>query len=290
MEKPDRTTSPDSFPASCRSAGRVLVCSIPKAGTYLLAAILKELGLEDTRLHISREEASIHHQGSLEQHRTLPEKYRFKLPVQDTVPQIGPNQYAVSHLPFDLDTEVLCRNLRALYIKRDLRDCVVSFMRFVIDTGRDNCTSSDWIKAPEGSERLARFLEEYRWYFDLWVAPTLGWQMAPNVITVAFESLMGDFGRSDQLQTLSLICRHIGLQPDQIDMGSVIDAALNTSTMTWSGRRSNREQIWSTEVESLFSRFGGKALNRQLGYESNAKWDFHLPVAVERLRACVLHH
>lgn len=253
------------------TAKRILVCSVPKSGTYLLSAILSELGVQDTRLHISREVSSLLVGGTRDDYRTNPDDYKFAIPAQGAIQSIPPGHFALSHLGCDRNTRNACRGLSILFLYRDLRDCSVSFMRFIADTGRDNSAQASWIRAEDGPARMAAFLDAYRWYYDDWVAPMLDWQWQRQALPVRFESLLGDFGATDQHQTLTAICRHIGVDSSTINFEAVFSAALSTSTITWSGNRTRRDRYWSPEVESRFQAYGGLDLNRRLGYEDETQ-------------------
>jgi len=160
---------------------------------------------------------------------------------------------------------------------RRFEDCTVSLMRFIADTGRDGSSYSTWIRSPDGPERLARFLEEYHWYYDKWVKPVTAWKGQAGSLPVRYESLLGDYGQADQHETLRSICIHLGVDVNSVDLHGVLDAVLNKSTMTWSGQRSEIEKYWSREVEDLFIRFGGFDLNRRLGYEPSSPRIAFLP-------------
>jgi len=198
-----------------------------------------------------------------------PDRFRINLPLEYSIPKILPSQFAVSHLPCDRQIVKACQGLKVIFLYRDLRDCAVSLMRFIADTGRDDSAYSEWIQAPDGPERMARFLDAYHWYFRDWVKPVLAWQGRADSINVQYESLMGDFGEASQFQSLASICEHVGIDRRSIDFEDVLDSVLNTKTITWSGKRTQREHYWSPEVEEQFRRFGGMELNRRLGYEAN---------------------
>jgi len=284
MDRPSNSTS-DNYSARLDKNGpRVLVCSIPKSGTYLLGRIFEELGLEDTCLHISRSESSLYQNGNLQAYRSSPERFRVDQPFRECVSQICPRQFAVSHLPCDSETKKLATELRVVFLHRDLRDCLISLMRFIADSGRDACFGSAWIQMPDGPERLAAFMKTYDWFCAQWVEPLLGWQKQAGVLSVSFEDLMGDNGQVQQRLCVQALCSHVGIDPMAIDLDRILLSALNVSTLTWSGNRSRRDQYWSSAAEATFKKMKGIELNRKLGYDFRNEGLAPIPKLIKQLR------
>src|SRR5215471_6699301 len=146
---------------------RSLVCSIPKSGTYLLNDILQRLGSRDTNWHISRNQYSAYQFGSLDEYRAYPEKFSVIAPFRDILARVSRGAHTVSHLAPDEDVVSACALLKfkVFFVCRDLRDCAVSYMRFLAATGRDGTAESSWIQAEDGPDRFSRFLDTYSWFF-----------------------------------------------------------------------------------------------------------------------------
>lgn len=246
----------------------VLICSIPKAGTYLLSDILQALGFCKTHFHISKNEYSDYSFGSREEHRKAPEKFRVVASYQDVLSSLRPGIHAVSHLPCEEETQAVCRRnaVKVLFLARDLRDCAISYMRFLADTGRDGSWQSEWMQTEDGPRRLIRFLETYHWFFAA-AKPITSWQSCPIASTIRFESLLGDYGTAAQHQAIEQICTHVELGALPLDTNSLLSSTLHTPTLTWSGQRTQRSLYWSDAAEKRFVELGGDVLNRHLGYE-----------------------
>jgi Sulfotransferase domain len=248
---------------------RSLVCSIPKSGTYLLNDILQKLGSCDTHWHISRDEYCAYQFGSLDEYRADPEKFRVLASFRDTLSRVARGEHAVSHLAPDEDVVSACALLKfkVFFAYRDLRDCAVSYMRFLAATGRDSTAESSWIQAEDGPDRFSRFLETYSWFFRQAMPITL-WRDQPFALSVQYERLVGDYGTDAQHDALAAICRHLDLQPSTPDLERTLRQSLKSATLTSSGYRSDRRNYWSDAVQQRFTDFGGAELNRILGYLS----------------------
>ena len=284
MDRPSNSTSVTHSDKVEASSARILLCSIPKSGTYLLGRLFEELGLINTGLHISRGEASLYQHGDLQAYRTNPERFRINQPFGECVAKILPGQFAVSHLPCDTETKKLASELRVIFLHRSLRDCLISLMRFIADSGRDASFGSAWIQKADGPDRMVAFLKSYDWFCSQWVEPLLAWESQPGVLSVSYEDLMGDSGSRRQLEVLRAICSQIGINPENVALDEVLRSALNVSTLTWSGDRSRRDHYWSDEAEAIFKKMKGVAANRRLGYDLPQPRMVSLPKLMKRLR------
>ena len=228
---------------------------------------MEKLGFKAIHFHISRNEFSDYSFGLRDEQRSYPEKFTVGAPFRDALTFLQPGQHAVSHLPPDYDVEDACRdfNIKVLFLFRDLRDCAISYMRFLADTGRDKSRHSDWMKAEDGPERFRKYLEVYNWFFRA-AEPLLSWRNNDRAYSVQYEALVGDFGEEVQHGVLDMICRHLSIDADSIDFPQILRASLNVSTLTWSGNRTERSDYWSEACERAFVELGGADVNRQLGY------------------------
>ena len=245
-------------------SSRVLVCSFPKAGTYFLAEILTARGFRSTHFHISKREYSDYGSGSREAHRRHPEQFRVEKDLAESLALIRPGEFGVGHLPCDEEVLRAAGDFRVVFLYRDLRDCVISYMRFLAETGRDNSAAMEWIQET-GPARLIAFLKLYSWFFEV-AGAMLGWLTNPQAVSVSYEALAGDSGRDEQLASVMRICQHVGRRTDGEGAARIVEAALNKETLTWSGGRTRRSEFWSPQAEEIFVARGGAAVNQALGY------------------------
>lgn len=257
------STEPDRFDKE--PLPRTLVCSIPKAGTYFLAELLAACGGVNTRLHVSKHEFSDYGSGSLEMQRRYPEQFQVRMPLAQCLSQIDGGEFALSHLPCDAEVCEVLVNCKVVFLYRDLRDCVISYMRFLASTGRDNSAASEWIRL-SGTDRLVAFLELYSWFFEA-AAAMLKWTTHPAAIAVSYEALAGDGGPQTQVAALLRVCEHIGRPSDASRASRILADCQNKNTLTWSGKRTLRSEFWSSRAEELFISHGGQMVNKVLGYQ-----------------------
>lgn len=182
---------PVAWPKAGPSSERIIVCSIPKAGTYLLATFLQEMGLENAGLHLHPHLLADYRFASLNHARYYYKDLLHSIDLKDSLRLLGPGQFMVSHLEYDPQTLCLLEGYRVLFIWRDVRDALISYMRFLESTGRDGAPEKDWYKRSPGPDQMLLFLRDLgRWYLD-WCRGISAWVRSPCPEQLTFESLHG---------------------------------------------------------------------------------------------------
>ncbi len=228
----------------------VFITTIPKAGTYFMAALLRELGLRDLRRHVYPDlyhdyGQTFYKDGS----RALPKE--VKRPIEAFASDAGPGGFAVGHVHCGERERAALSGCRVVYLVRELREAIVSAMRFEAYTGRD---TRDWTRLEDPRERLLGYLEhhdavihrarhmaDWRWHADL---------------TLDFR----------ELRRPAVVGRLIGwLGAPARDAKAAIQAASGQDTLT----RVPPDGLgyWSDDAEAWFVREGGPGLNESLGYD-----------------------
>ncbi len=246
---------------------RIVVCSIPKAGTYLVAELLKQLGCVATNLHLSRHELSDYRSASVREMREEPERFTVPLDLAQALALVLPGQFAVGHLACDPDYLACLAGCKKLFVYRDLRDALVSFVRFTADTGRGGAPTEEWRSLPDGPDKMLRALEQIGTSFFNMVTPMVAWLRQPDVLAVAFETLYGDDGPEAQRVVVEAVQAFLNIPGAVGDSAALVSGLLGAPTKTWSGKRTVRTTFWSDAVEERFQAFGGPELNARLGYE-----------------------
>lgn len=154
----------------------VFITTIPKAGTYFMAALLRELGLRDLRRHVYPDMyhdygRSFYKDGG----RGIPKE--IKRPIEAFAADAGPGGFAVGHVHCGKRERAALLGCHVVFLVRELREAIVSAMRFESYTGRD---TRDWTRVEDPSERLLGYLEhhdavifrarhmaDWRWHADL---------------------------------------------------------------------------------------------------------------------------
>ncbi len=244
--------------------------SAPKAGTYLVARLLEQLGVVNTGVHVDRFAFSDY------RHRTIAEaiedytEFTTRIPIEVSAGLTAPGQFIVGHLEHSAAAAQAVHHMRRILLLRDLRDGLVSFMRFLAAPGRGRRSSKAWSLLPDGPNKTLAFCNLWgATYLDM-VRAVLGWMDDPEVLVCRFEALMGDAGSEAKRRTLAGIAAHAGLAVPAEEVVRRFDTAvLDRPTMTYSGQRTRVAGVWDGRVEALFRRLGGVALQQTLGYAAS---------------------
>jgi hypothetical protein len=155
------------------------------------------------------------------------------VPFERTLPLIRPGLHAVSHLECTPRTRALLADFKVVFVYRDLRDALVSWLRFHQDTGREAQWNWIWARHADPRERLVVFLREAGAMFFSMCRALAAFLDHPN--------------------------------PSQAP-GVVLPDLTSTPTLTSSGSRTRRDEYWSLTAEELFLQLGGGELNAAFGY------------------------
>jgi hypothetical protein len=250
------------------SPHRIIICSIPKAGTYLVDRLLELLGCVPSRLHLSSTYLTDYRFATLREARERYERLITAVPLDRAVALHLPGQFSVGHLECNTWTRRVLADVKKVFVYRDLRDGLVSFLRFLAATGRGGETTKRWKDLPAGPEQMLRFLDANgQVYFDM-ALPMLDWLEQPDVFFVRFETLYGDIGEEAQQELIYRLHAFLSLSGTLSDLSALRNSLFGAPTMTWSGERAAREPYWNEAVEQRFVQFGGREANRRLGYET----------------------
>jgi Sulfotransferase domain len=261
----------DGYPTVQPHAGasphRIVVCSIPKAGTYLVAELLTRLGCVATKLHLSSQVLSDYRSATVREMREEFARFTVPLDVPEVLPLMLRGQFAVGHLHCTNENRSTMQACKILFVYRDLRDALVSFVRFVGDTGRGGEAAEAWRHKPDGPEKMLLALDQLGQTFFDTAMPMLDWLGATEVLPVQFESLYGDAGSDAQRQLVEEIHDFLDLAVPLGDVQVLLHDLIGAPTKTWSGKRSTRNVFWNDEVEERFRSLGGHDANARLGYD-----------------------
>jgi hypothetical protein len=257
--------TPSAQPARGAGPHRVIVCSVPKAGTYLVGELLRRLGVVPTGLHLSANGLTDYRFATREEARREYGRFNHPVPLERALPLVRAGQYAVGHLECTPAVRAHLSGFKVVFACRDLRDAVVSWLRFHQDTGREDRLNAIWTRYPYPRDQLVHFLRAMgETFFETcgWLRP---WLADPAAFPVRFETLQGDDGPDAQERVCRDLAAFLDL-PDAASAPSVLPGLLTAPTLTSSGARTRRDQYWSAAAEELFIRFGGRELNAAFGY------------------------
>ena len=112
---------------------KCFIISQPKAGTYLCANILKELGFHFRNNHFSEKHFEIYPPvGSpgLAEKLQHPHRAKIRCPLRRSLPRIKSGQVGVGHLVYKHDTEKLLRKCYKIVLTRVKTDITASLDRW----------------------------------------------------------------------------------------------------------------------------------------------------------------
>lgn len=243
---------------------KVAVFSIPKSGTYLLAEILKQIGYVDTEVHLRVPSVSDYRGKLLDERRKAYLHLTFDIDASEIARLVLNGQFIVGHMPYNDHIKTVFNNFRIIFSCRELRDTLVSAMRFM--SKRHNPDNEAWTNVPDGPERLVKFLDLTGGELITWYRTMAGWLADPNVLSIRFERLLGDGGEDERHKEIRRICEYLGVA-DSISVDTLVHSCFGVETLTWSGKRTDKAVYWSDEAESLFQKLGGDKINNLLSYD-----------------------
>ena len=103
---------------------------MPKAGTYFIAECSRRLGCEPTHLHLDHTVVWDYRQRTIEEIRADSFRYMVKMSLEQSLRLVRPGQFAVGHVECRDETKQWLRGFKKILIYRDLRDALISQMRF----------------------------------------------------------------------------------------------------------------------------------------------------------------
>jgi hypothetical protein len=248
------------YDGATASTPAVVINSIPKSGTYFLAAALAAAGFPTSGLHLSGRRG-VHDYRSLahsDWHRT-PHRQFLDLPVE-IVPLIAQGAVTPAHIEHGDAIGWMRRNgIRVLHLKRDLRDALLSLYRFKLKAV-DPLSPLDeaWRNLSE-PQRLSAFLFYYG-ERDLAHIRLMALQVAAEP-ALAFEDIIEGRITSAARETLEDI--RPGLSETLV---GCLQRSLGAPTSTFSGVRSDLRSNWNSELDAVFRATGLDEANHALGY------------------------
>ncbi|MEM4655224.1 MAG: sulfotransferase domain-containing protein [Thermosphaera sp.] len=249
----------------------IFIISIPKSGTYFIGKILTELGFVDCKVHLS--------EFVMEDKRFLPEKFVRKYPgrttrncpLEESTKLILPGQFAYGHIAYSFVHETVLQNFSKIFIYRNLRDILASYANYLTQIrGADINLIGNIVKRSglEDKNRLLHYvLDEMDVHEVSYWQRIAKWRDVPDVFSVSYEELMGDYGREYQEQILVKLSEFLGKEIDPDVASHVLTQSIGKPTVTYSGKRSLWQEYWDDTIENLFVNMGFRDINVLLGYE-----------------------
>jgi len=241
----------------------VITVSVPKSGTYLFAEVLAALGVQRLDIHLDllgfmdlrfcTTEFAIGHDTEA----------FVQVPYERVLPIIRPGQFAVSHLHCTPEIEARLKGFKVIFTCRDMRDVLVSIMRYVAKQrtvgGKED---EGWERLPAGPGKMEKFIDRYGDHYMTYIHKMRDWAVRPGVLGITFEEVQGDYGTDRQLACVRRMVEFMGIRRTDAELEEALRKSLGKETITFSGKRTTRDDVWSDKVEDFFVKRGGEELQQ----------------------------
>lgn len=239
----------------------VIVISLPKAGTYLVAELLKAFGYRATGWHLGAKGCTDYSRANLVEARRNPAKYTRNGAPREFLKKVWPGEFAVGHLPYTDEILQATAGFQRLYLTRDLRTALVSYMRFLADTGRMDAKNLPWYSLADRRQQVVVFLATTApRILEALYNRMVGWSELEGVHQVRFEDLTGDTPQA--LATTDALAAFLGIT--NYDADTILQTSLAATTVTKSDGLTQLADYWSDDAEKWFHQIGAVALQDRL--------------------------
>lgn len=236
---------------------KILINSIPKSGTYRVAALLQHAGIQSSGLHITEDKVWDYGVADIDTGRANPESILLEdvSPAQ-ALHKITENQSLVGHFGFSIQNARLLRDFTTIFLIRDIREVVVSWCRWQVFSGQ----SPRLAAIDDPKQMIASFLE-------LSAEPTaqIVMSLLPWYLYLPPESIFrtADLHQADVLRRLFNIC---GCPQTESAIDEIRQSVDAQDTLTKVPGGSLLKKHWSEKAEQLFQSQRLQQANRMLGF------------------------
>ena len=265
---------------------KVIVNSFSKSGTHLLGKLVEEMGFVDLPVMLLENNytdfrikddwdkwAPVKSSGV----EDFGNPFRIPEPTEITIKRLRNGQFFTSHLKYSqsLGRRIIRLKIKHLFIVRDIRDCIYSWMNWVMDLKSHNHIPKwfFYLNALKSEEQRLltviegkdRFLEPFSDHLDYgW-----GWLDDPNLLVVRYENLIGPRGggnRDKQTDEIQKIAKYLGCNLSENNIKEIAGNIWGGRTRTMKYGKSNYwKEKFSNKVMASFNRHYDQYM-RKLGY------------------------
>lgn len=263
---------------------RILVNSIPKAGTHLLMAFLCELPqVMLSGIHIKTWKVNHNARSPLDN-----ETFRLdSMAFRKYLARSRSGQIITAHLPWNNELENILagQKVRSIFLIRDPRDMIVSQFHYIKALRRHYLHEFFTHDIESDDQRLMALIKGYSGTYleKKYNIKSIGkilksysnWATCPHVLTTQFEKIIGDRGGGDsglQQKEFQRIATHIERHLDSHQLSKVIQRLSRKSSFTFRrGIIGDWKNHFSDEHKDAFKSQAGNYLI-DWGYETDWSW------------------
>ncbi len=236
---------------------KILINSIPKSGTYRVAALLQHAGIQSSGLHITEDKAWDYGVVDINTGRANPESTLLEdvSPAQ-ALHKITENQSLVGHFGFSIQNARLLKDFTTIFLIRDIREVVVSWCRWQVFSGQ----SPRLAAIDDPKQMIVSFLElsaEPTAQIVLSLLPWYFYLPATHIFQIT------DLDQTETLARLFSVC---GCTHNKSSIAHIQRSTAEQETLTKVPGSTCIADYWSTEAEYLFQAQRLDKLNNVLGF------------------------
>lgn len=240
---------------------RIFINSIPKSGTYRVAALLQHAGIEPTGLHITEDKVWDYGAGDIQAGRTDPESAFLEgvTPAQ-ALERVTDSQLLVGHFGFSIQHARLLQPFTTIFLIRDIREVIVSWCRWQVFSGQ----SPRLAAIDDPKQMIVSFLE-------LSARPTaeIVLSLLPWYFYFPLDHIfqVNELDNPDTLARLFQVC---GCEQSDKAIDSIRQSVADQDTLTKVPGGTLLGEYWSDQAEQLFCAQRLEQVNRLLGFPASA--------------------
>jgi len=266
----------------------ILLTSIPKAGTHLLASILDSFGLHRKRIFLARNLRNnpinnLFWKSSQECLVGLGQPQPIKIQTLQLLLKLTQNgAYRMGHLPYQNKIVQLLHQMefKILFAFRDPRDIVVSQVYYYLDHPKHYLHpyyKSITSKEERLSMAIKGIFQDGRW-ITFGVAKKLqlafGWMTEPHVLPIRFEEIIGHRGGGqsiNQENEINRLANFLGMDIYPKRSKDIGNQVFGRGVTFRRGQIGEWKKHFTPYLIELFKIEAGDSLIN-FGYESNLNW------------------
>lgn len=234
---------------------RVLIVTQPKAGTYLVAEIVRLAGFHHSYLHLGMRRLQAYDRNYLREGLSNPRMFDVACGIEESRKLVRFGELAVSHLEYSADLARQLSKFRIIHVKREMRSSFISWSRMLLHSNKFGSNMSDAIR----QRGVSAFMDARGLAMIRNAVSINEWSNEENVLSLKMEEMM-----SDPVGAVDSIIQHVhGDRPSEAS-GLWAQA---TSAETLTSSASFPKVSWTAQDESTFRDIGGREANKRLGYD-----------------------
>lgn len=227
---------------------KVFLITVPKAGTYLLSAIMQNMGVHRSHLHISDKGHNDYSRIPFEIRRKDPGKSFTEMPLAKSLSLVRDGSFAVGHLRHTAEAEEALQPFRLLFAGRKPKDTLLSRMLFLLESGRAHRWDKDrpWVNERNPGKQFLKYLSiRGDENLDLY-SRILPWMNRQEVECFDFDHL-----KEFPYENLVRLSNALELNCSDEMIQKVIDSSFGAKTLTHSSVQVDRSAYWTDEAHDM---------------------------------------